>query len=179
MDTRILTKRGSYVDLLNLTHNIYMIDDIASSLSMQCRFTGHTQEFYSVAQHSVLVSYGVPEHLALDGLMHDAVEAYLGDVSSPLKQLLPEYKVLEDNMYASIAVQLGYNMVLPIEVKRADIIALVTEKRDLFRYDDEPEVWSWLDKYTPWDQKIEPVSQKEAYQMFMDRYKELTNERSA
>src|SRR5574342_1090607 len=61
--------------------------DICHALSNQTRFTGHTREFYSVAQHSCLVSDLLPEKFKLDGLLHDASEAYLMDLARPVKEL--------------------------------------------------------------------------------------------
>jgi hypothetical protein len=81
----IETYTGRIVDPLGLRAEDVYIEDVAHALSNLCRFTGHTSAFYSVAEHSVHVSLMVPREHALMGLLHDAAEAYLGDVSSPLK----------------------------------------------------------------------------------------------
>lgn len=95
--TTIMTFTGRLIDLADPQENDICIEDIAHSLSLQCRWTGHTSEFYSVAQHSVVGSYCVPVFTPDDleliyrdfwrkvTLMHDAGEAYYGDLATPFK----------------------------------------------------------------------------------------------
>jgi hypothetical protein len=109
------------------------IEDIAHALSQVCRFTGHTKQFYSVAQHSVLVSRLCEPEDALHGLLHDASEAYLGDVSRPIKHR-PEfaaYRASEAQLQALIYQRFGLEVVEPASVKVADTKALHVELRDL------------------------------------------------
>ena len=87
----ILTYTGKFVDPMNLDGNLVDIHDIAHSLGMQCRYTGHCSRFYSVAEHSVWVSHMVPHDKALAGLLHDAAEAYLHDMASPIKKNFPTF----------------------------------------------------------------------------------------
>lgn len=110
--------------------------DIAHGLSLLCRFGGHIRTFYSVAEHSVRVAaaLGAAGHDAgvmFGGLMHDAAEAYLGDVIWPVKQLLPDYRALERGVEAAIAARFGLTGVAAGEIKRFDLRMLSTEKRDL------------------------------------------------
>ena len=88
------------------------IEDIAHSLSMQCRFNGHCSRFYSVAEHSIIVAkelgiMGYGSHMRLYGLLHDAAEAYCCDIPRPLKSLLVGYKEMEtkiqDVIYAALS----------------------------------------------------------------------------
>jgi len=138
------------------------IFDIAHSLSMQCRFTGHTKRFYSVAEHSVLVSRRVPEPFALCGLLHDATEAYLTDVAKPVKRLLPDYNTLESNLYRIIALKFGLPRAIPPEVKEADRAYLLIEANQLmpggqgYSTPDEPWIVGW--------------SPERAEQAFLDRF---------
>jgi len=105
------------------------IEDIAGALSKMCRFTGHCRRFYSVAEHSVWVSDLLPKELQLAGLLHDASEAYLADIASPVKQLLPDYKIIEERVMRKIAKKFnlpeGFDK-LP-EIKSADWAQLKTE----------------------------------------------------
>jgi uncharacterized protein len=110
------------------------IEDIAHSLANQCRFAGHVQRFYSVAQHSVLVSRIVPRQHALWGLLHDATEAYLVDLPRPVKRysrLGEEYRGIEARLMQAICVRFDLPFEEPRCVKYADDVLLMTEKRDL------------------------------------------------
>lgn len=112
------------------------IEDIAHSLSNMCRFLGHCKNFYSVAEHSVRVSWYIKDAggTLLDqyaGLLHDASEAYLVDVPRPVKPYLTNYKELELNMEKCIETKFnlqGANWEL---VKKGDNVLCATEKRDL------------------------------------------------
>lgn len=102
--------------------------DIAHALSHQCRFSGHTKWFYSVAEHSFLVSTLVSPKDKLWALLHDASEAYLVDVPRPIKNLLPEYKVWEERLMRVIARRFGLQEEMPDVVKMFDSRMLATEK---------------------------------------------------
>jgi 5'-deoxynucleotidase YfbR-like HD superfamily hydrolase len=102
----IQTYSGIAFDILNPTPETILVPDIAHSLSMLCRFTGHSRKFYSVAQHSILCYKLLPddmEYLRLPALLHDAQEAYIQDLSTPLKRLFPRYKKIEDTLAGAIA----------------------------------------------------------------------------
>jgi uncharacterized protein len=176
MGTTILTAQGQYFNFHRPEDHPYKIGEIAHALSHICRYTGHVERFYSVAQHSLLVSYLVPAQWALDGLLHDASEAYLGDVSSPLKALLPDYKAIEQRVEAAIALHFGLAFPLPSIVKHADLKMLVTEKRDLMiRTPNDEDHWPNI---TPCDMKVHPMSSETARECFLARFKELTQKGS-
>ncbi len=174
MEPSIQTVGGSYFNFHNPDEAVYTIEDIAHALSHICRFTGHTRRFYSVAQHSVMVSQLVPREHALAGLLHDAAEAFLGDVSSPLKQLLPEYKVIERRVEESILRRFGIPYPLDPCIKEADRIALVTERRDLLPPDPGSKVWAWTNMFQPRRRKVLPLPPAMAKQLFIDRFYILT-----
>jgi hypothetical protein len=118
--TQIILFSGTIVDLSGPSFDCVSLQDIAHGLAHLCRFTGHTRRFYSVAEHSVHVSYLVPEPLAVDALLHDAHEALIGDVSSPLKPLLPDYQALESRVQEGIRRRFKVSIQTPQEVVRAD-----------------------------------------------------------
>jgi len=169
----ILTSEGQWFDFTKPEAHSYKIEEIAHALSNVGRFTGHTRAFYSVAQHSVLVSYHVPPEMALTALLHDASEAYLGDVSTHLKALLPEYKKIEQATERAIAKTFGTDFPLPVVVKAADYRMFVTEVRDLMPNVSHPD---W-EGHTPFETRVVPHSPEFAKREFLFRYGQLTGGR--
>lgn len=147
------------------------IEDIAHGLAFQCRFNGQTQAFYSVAQHSLLVAGLVPARLRLAALLHDAAEAYLGDMVKPLKALFPEFSMLEARVMAVIGERFGVAGFADPAIKRADLVALATEKRDLMPHSCEP--WAALAGVSPVPTRIRPLAPDEAQAAFLERFREL------
>lgn len=154
------------------------LEDIALSLAKLNRFGGHLRrdvESYTVAQHSVLVSYECEPRFALIGLLHDAHEAYLGDPIRPIHRLLEgNYWRAVGQWQVAIALYFGLSMNalkhVITSVKDADNRVLVTERRDVCqqsaREHDLP--------YTPLETRIVPLRAFDAYDLFMARFSELT-----
>ncbi len=121
------------------------IEDIAHSLSLQCRYAGHCVRFYSVAEHSVLIARHLaakraPE-VALWGLLHDASEAYLVDVPRPVKPYLTGYKAAEAKVMAAVCERFGMPLDMPPEVHEADERIIADELVNLVPMD-------WHARYT-------------------------------
>lgn len=111
------------------------IEDIAHSLSLICRFNGHCEKFYSVAEHSVRVSDLLPKKYKLAGLLHDAVEAYISDLPKPIKLMLGNVEEIEYSILEKIfdKFHVPFNIHYLDTVKWADNVLLATEARDLMR----------------------------------------------
>jgi uncharacterized protein len=155
--------------------------DIARALANLCRFGGHCRAFYSVAQHSVIVSRLVEERGgdvedAFAALMHDATEAYLGDMPHPLKHRSPlgaAFKAAEDDLERALRAHFRIKPDVP-EIKRADRALLATERRAF-----SAETWHWpeLDGVEPLGIDLRAWSPDEAAQAFAERYAELDGRR--
>ena len=185
----IETYTGKKAYPLDFTKDMYCVEDVAHSLALQCRFNGHCNEFYSVAQHCVFVSKIVPKELALIGLLHDASEAYLGDLVKPIKRSCG-FTNLEHFCNDYVSFSCAEDMILDHilgttspedhnKVKKADLIALAYEQKHLMpgangtwnefnseiiqRADEFPRLYCW-----PWQR---------AELEFLNRYKELTKEK--
>lgn len=165
----ILLRSGSYFDFELPEESAITIDDIASGLSHICRFTGQCHTFYSVAEHSILCSYRVPAEHAFAALMHDAAEAVMGDVSRPLKSLLPDYKKIERRVERAILAKFGLPADMHESIKRADLEMLAFEQRVCMLNSDP---WPGVEKAgdSPYFQFLTPP---EAYAAFLNRFHEL------
>jgi 5'-deoxynucleotidase YfbR-like HD superfamily hydrolase len=146
--------------------------DIAHALAMKCRFGGHCDKFYSVAQHSVLVSWIVPDEDRLWALLHDAAEAYVSDVPRPVKRMVPIFSEMEDKILKVVAEKYGLSWPMPASVKHADNVLLVTEKRDLMTRSKAR--WE-VDSIAPLTEPIKPWSPEQARQIFLDQLVQISN----
>jgi hypothetical protein len=149
------------------------IEDIAHALAHLCRFGGHCRTFYSVAQHSVIVSSYLPDDepaLQLAGLLHDATEAFLVDIPRPLKVALPEYKAIEQRLEAVIAERFGVDF-HDQRIKQADNVALMTEARDLMG--TPPAGWASDVPEGPDRVIINPWAPDQSRQTFLSVYRHL------
>ena len=167
-NSAIVTYTRRWFDPLNPRVEDVNLNDIAHALSLTNRYGGHVSRPYSVAQHSVLCSMVAPEHLKLEALLHDAAEAYLGDMPKPVKDMLPDFKAAEARLEAVIRQKFG----LPGErhpdgIVEIDRRMLVTEAKHF-----GIEWWSWWD-YEPYDIALPSWTWMQSKLMFLDTYAAL------
>ena len=171
MNNTILLHSGNYFDFANLKESRLSIEDIAHGLSNTCRFSGHCNRFYSVAEHCFFMSYYVPLEYAECALLHDASESVLTDIPKPLKNMLPDYVKCEMELEAAIAEQYDIPFPYPPEIKTADRRMLITERNQLFpEYIRKDNVW---DNIEPFDLKIYCYNPETIKNLFLDRYYQL------
>lgn len=168
----IHTYGGGAIDLIHPSPEDVSIEAIAHALSMQCRWTGHVKRFYSVAEHSYHVSKIVPR---LEALLHDAAEAYLGDMASPLKrteEVGRAYSLAETRMELQIVWKFRLSWPWSKAIKEADTAMLLREAQELLphlgeKMPDPPEgtppVWCWTPQH--------------AEEKFLERYYSLEAKR--
>ncbi len=146
------------------------IVDIAHGLSLTCRFNGHCRTFYSVAQHSILVSEIVSPENALWGLLHDAAEAYIGDVTRPVKRLIPQFKEVEARILKAVASKFDLPERIPEEVLDADNSILATEASQLM-----PDFTIWTDCPAEpiKDMEIIPWSWEKSKRLYIEKVNNL------
>jgi len=151
--------------------------DIAHALSLICRYGGHVRQFYSVGEHCVLMSQAVAPENALWALLHDATEAYLGDMIRPLKLAMPEYRTVEDRLMAVICERFGLAPDCPDEVKLADNRILRDERDALMA--PAPLPWSSIENVPALNVRIEGWPPVVAERLYLARLDELVAARAA
>jgi len=184
-------KRGSHIqvvsgrlfDPLNPDPDLIDIRDVAHALSNICRFGGHSERYYSVAEHSVHVSYACAPTDALWGLLHDAPEFGLGDMCSPLKysEFGREFVQAEERLMQVFIDKYGLGPVQPSSVSRADKAMLGREREALL----PTEIRETLDYWGEWRTHLDPDfelpdfcvphcwSPELARVIFLDRFQDL------
>lgn len=178
----IVTQSGLKVSLLNPHPQVITIRDIAHHLALTNRFCGATLFPYSVAQHSVLVAEflektGAGPRLALLGLLHDAHEAYLHDISSPAKRAL--FGAENINTYAyrcrvfDAAIREAIGLAEPTEIETdavhaMDLVVFATEWRDLM-----PDESPCPCDVRPASTRVKPIAWDKAEDKFFKTYERL------
>lgn len=178
----ILLGSGTYFDFEDPESSEITIEDIAYGLAFEGRCAGQCHSrilqrrvYYSVAEHCVRMSYAVAPAMAIEALMHEVGEAVCGDMTAPLKSLNPSFKAIEKRCEAAILNRFGITISDPVELKKADIRMLATERRDLLLWRGER--WSLTD-IEPYDFEIVPWSPEVAAERFLSRYAELNEVRA-
>lgn len=169
----LLTRSGTRIDLLAPRPEDVSLYDVAHALARICRYTGHViPSHYSVARHSINVARalrgdGHARGIQAQGLMHDAHEAYTGDVASPIKRALAflydptgpagggidPWRAFERRHADAVRVRFGLPLTLAKPVQEADISALLTEARDLMPEDVGPDAGGWPPG-RPWELRV-------------------------
>lgn len=171
-DLWIFTYTGQKVHPFDLKPDQVRIADIAHALSRTCRYSGHVEGYYSVAEHCLLISDLVSEEHEMCALLHDAPEAYLTDLPSPVKSKLSGYNELEEKVWSVIAKKYGVPQQIPKEVKHFDESIVRAELRDVKNL---PEDFFDIQKDTP-DVEIEQLSIDQAKYKFIEKYLSLKGE---
>lgn len=178
----MLTRSGAKFSMEQecLPENQYLPEDIATGLAKRCRFNGQCEGFYSVAEHSILVSRLVPLRLALPALLHDASEAYLGSIATALKHRCPHYlrfeQVVQDEIHQRHHIEL--TALDEVRIKKASRLVLAIEFQCLFSYPPAELVTLAKEGYPdgiPENLKPQRLDWHDAWLAFTERYKELNS----
>ncbi|MDD5414571.1 MAG: hypothetical protein PHH96_07080 [Smithellaceae bacterium] len=166
----IHTFSGIAFDLLNPKPEMILLEDIIHSLALINRFNGAAIFPYSVAQHSLYVASLLPSELKLHGLLHDAAEAYVGDMVSPLKKFMTEYKKVEAGIARVVADVFSLSYPEPTAVKKADLAVLSAEKEQILL----PSYGPWYKNFPlPATIRIKPMSWDQVKEIFSSEIQSL------
>ena len=148
------------------------IEDIAHATARICRYTGHVQDFYSVAEHCVLMSRAIPQEFRKIALLHDASEAYMNDIASPIKQSLPDYKKIEDGVQKVIAEKFGIPYPFPAIVHEYDKRILMDERAQVIG----EFLPGWSHEYESLGITIPGWGYKKAEREYLKRWEQVKND---
>jgi hypothetical protein len=166
----IMLRGGTWFDFCAPNSSDFTIEDIAHGLANICRYSGQCRNFYSVAEHSILVS-DTAKGFEFEGLMHDAAEAFLGDITRPLKQMLPEFKRIEADVERAILDRFGIKGPIPPQVKQADLRVLAAEQNQIMP--EGTDGWVRGQKVEPAPIVVRHLPPNEARRLFLDRFELL------
>jgi len=163
---------GHWFDFLDPWNSGFTIEDIAQGLSNICRYSGQCSKFYSVAEHSLHVSEVASEYKR-EALMHDAAEAFLGDVTRPLKQLLPQFKKIEKNVEKAIFARFALDHSSLVALKSIDLSVLAAEQEQMMPAGTD--YWTKDSGISPAKISIAFLSPNEGRLQFLRRFAELSS----
>ena len=123
---------GKWVNVFEPKKDSIVIEDIAHALSNLCRFGGHPPKHYSVGQHSVHCCQMIKREHKFAALLHDASEAYMVDIPSPIKRNLANYKEIEDGLMKVIAEVFGFQYPFHKDIHTVDNLMLQKSACALF-----------------------------------------------
>lgn len=173
MSRWIQTFTGRRFDVFNPNPDHIHLLDIAVALANTCRFSGHTPYHYSVGQHSLLMSRVVPPSVAMEALMHDAAETYMGDVPRPIKLGLQDYNAVIKVVETAISERFNLTFPWPAEIHEADMRMVITEAHAF-----EKETVGWGIDAAPYGDvvvaKMDPLNVRA---LFIERFLELESAR--
>jgi hypothetical protein len=176
-DNNVTLISGALFDPFRPAPKLIDIQDIAWSLSMQCRYNGHVKRFYSVAEHSIhvvsLVKAMNPDisyRKQLQALMHDATEAYIGDMVKPVKVMFSLFNKVEDKLWVNICTRFDMDIKWSKELTYCDGQAAVTEMETLT---SRKASHTWTEGIAPSPVPLPRLTQKEAYSEFIKLYNYL------
>jgi uncharacterized protein len=170
----IMLHSGAWFDFGSPRTSDFTVEDIAHGLANICRYSGQCCRFYSVAEHSLLVSE-VAEGFEFEALLHDAAEAFIGDITRPLKQMLPDFKRIEAAVQGAIMERFGVTSRLSPQIKDADLRVLAAEQRQIM----PPGTDGWLAGLAiqPAPIVVRHLPPDVAKRMWLDRFEALRRSR--
>lgn len=172
MNPWVQTHSGKKFHFLEPHHDEIDIEDIAHALSHQCRFNGHVERFYSVAEHCYHMCLCFSKKEGLAALLHDASEAYISDIPAPLKRFLPDYQKIENSIQNAIYSK--WNVLVGKElndrIESMDKAILLTEKMHVL---NKALDWGIEDKVRPIPIRIDFLSQAEVKREFLNLFYSL------